>query len=256
MTSGLRHSCEHDPSENVIYLFMRVSANEPYTYFGPLAFVDRDITTSNPVHFQWALLSWPLPEKIRKQFSSNIRPALNPFYQPVTTKGLELKEVAAPSPSKRSKTYAERKGTANKSPVDWALRDQMNRELGLAGEKLVIEHERTKLINAGRTELADKIEHIALADPSAGYDILSFETDGSAKHIEVKTTKGLATTPFYISRNEVEISHRLGKQYWVYRVFGFKEVSNTPLIFYSKNSTVEESFDLVSENYKVVIKSL
>ncbi|HDM8047754.1 TPA: DUF3427 domain-containing protein [Vibrio fluvialis] len=248
--------CEHDPTENVIYLFMRVSANEPYTYFGPLAFVDRDIATSNPVHFQWELLSWPLPDRVRQHFSPHIRAPLNPFYQPVTTKGLELKEVTPPIPTKKEKPQAEKKRPSNKNPVDWALRDQINRELGLAGEKLVIDYEKASLIKAGRKDLADRVEHIALADPSAGYDIISFEIDGSDKHIEVKTTKGSATTPFYISRNEVETSHRLGKQYWVYRVFGFKEVSNTPLSFYSKNGTVEENFDLVSENYKAVIKSL
>ena len=35
----------------------------------------------------------------------------------------------------------------------------------------------------------------------AGYDILSFETDGTERFLEVKTTVGYERTPFFISPN-------------------------------------------------------
>ncbi|MBZ9743578.1 MULTISPECIES: DUF3883 domain-containing protein [unclassified Mesorhizobium] len=40
----------------------------------------------------------------------------------------------------------------------------------------------------------------------AGYDILSFETDGSDRLIEVKTTNGWERTPFHITRNELAVA--------------------------------------------------
>ena len=44
---------------------------------------------------------------------------------------------------------------------------------------------------AGRTDLAERIRWASHVDgDGGGYDILSFDTDGSDRLIEVKTTKG------------------------------------------------------------------
>ena len=55
----------------------------------------------------------------------------------------------------------------------------------------------------------------------AGYDVDSFEVDGSPRFIEVKTTKGPADTDFFISANEVEFSARHAGSYLLYRLYGF-----------------------------------
>ncbi len=39
----------------------------------------------------------------------------------------------------------------------------------------------------------------------AGYDIASFERDGRARLIEVKTTRGWERTPFHITCNELAV---------------------------------------------------
>lgn len=69
-------------------------------------------------------------------------------------------------------------------------REARNRSLGLAGEELVIQFEQERLIRAGCERLAARIEHTSrVRGDHEGYDILSFETDGAERLIEVKTTK-------------------------------------------------------------------
>jgi len=54
----------------------------------------------------------------------------------------------------------------------------------------------------GNDKLAERIEHIALTEGDGiGYDIRSFERDGSDRFIEVKTTAYGKQTPFFVSRN-------------------------------------------------------
>jgi hypothetical protein len=56
-----------------------------------------------------------------------------------------------------------------------------------------------------------------------GFDVLSFETNGAERLIEVKTTKYGIETPFYVTRNEVAVSERQAQRYQVYRLFSFRD---------------------------------
>ena len=108
--------------------------------------------------------------------------------------------------------------------VNYLEREASNRSLGLAGEEFVINFERARLIHAGAEKLASKIEHVSKEKgDGVGFDILSYEKSGDDRLIEVKTTKYGAHTPFYISRNELEVSKRESTRYHLYRVFGFRE---------------------------------
>jgi len=104
-----------------------------------------------------------------------------------------------------------------------------NRDLGLAGEEFVLEYERARLEFCGRSHLIDKIEHVSKRrGDSEGFDILSFETSGAERLIEVKTTKYGKETPFFVSRNEVLVSRREAGRYHLYRLFEFRD---TPHFF-------------------------
>jgi hypothetical protein len=97
-----------------------------------------------------------------------------------------------------------------------------NAALGLAGEKLVMDFEHQRLWRAGHRSLADQIEHVAVSKGDhLGYDILSFEESGKERIIEVKTTQFGPMTPFFATRNEVDVSIELSEQYQLYRVFSF-----------------------------------
>ena len=76
-------------------------------------------------------------------------------------------------------------------------RDHRNRSLGKAGEEFVLELERRQLIQAARSDLARKIRWVAAENgDGAGYDLVSFDSNGRERLLEVKTTNGSARTPF------------------------------------------------------------
>lgn len=55
-----------------------------------------------------------------------------------------------------------------------------------------------------------------------GCDVRSHEIDGVDRLIEVKTTAYGQETPFYLSRNHLEVSREKACCYHLYRVFWFR----------------------------------
>lgn len=112
--------------------------------------------------------------------------------------------------------------TAIARKFDVAERDARNSALGRAGEERVLAHERASLRAAGRTDLSERIRWVSHLDgDGAGYDILSFDTDGSDRLIEVKTTNGWERTPFHISRNELAVAEARCDAWRVVRLWNF-----------------------------------
>ncbi len=110
------------------------------------------------------------------------------------------------------------------SPVrtDFLKLDADNRELGLAGERAVIELERRTLRQLGLDRLAHQVEHVSQTQGDGlGFDVLSFAPDGVEKFIEVKTTRKQREFPFLVTRNEVEFSVEAKDRFHLYRVFDF-----------------------------------
>jgi Domain of unknown function (DUF3883) len=109
---------------------------------------------------------------------------------------------------------------ARKHDVAW--RDARNRALGRAGEERVLAHERTCLLVAGRTDLAERIRWVSDVDgDGAGYDIWSFESDGGDRLIEVKTTNGWERAPFHITRNELKVADAHRDEWRLVRLWNF-----------------------------------
>lgn len=107
--------------------------------------------------------------------------------------------------------------------TNYVEREALNRSLGAAGERFVLNYEKARLIHAGKESLAARIEHTSVVKGDhAGFDILSFEESGVERLIEVKTTKYGLETPFFVTRNEVAKSEIRAQQYQIYRLFEFK----------------------------------
>jgi hypothetical protein len=105
---------------------------------------------------------------------------------------------------------------------DPVQRDLRNRSLGKAGESFVVDLERRQLTEADHPDLARKVRWVAAEDgDGAGYDVLSFDEAGRARLIEVKTTNGSARTPFYVSRNELDLAAERPAEFCIYRVHLF-----------------------------------
>lgn len=101
---------------------------------------------------------------------------------------------------------------------DYDQQSENNRITGLQGERFVMKYERNQL--KGYKKLQHKIEQVSVTKGDGlGFDVLSFNTDGSEKHIEVKTTTDKKNTPFHISQNELLYSKEESSSYWLYRVY-------------------------------------
>ncbi len=106
--------------------------------------------------------------------------------------------------------------------INYLEREQNNRNLGEEGEKLVIAYEQWRLIKAGKENLVDKIEWVSKErGDGTGYDILSRNTNGTDRYVEVKTTKLSKETPIYLTRNEISFAKTRVKDFYLYRVFNF-----------------------------------
>jgi hypothetical protein len=126
-------------------------------------------------------------------------------------------ERRAPSVAKENTIY-------NPAGVNYLEREARNQSLGEAGEQFVINFERARLIHAGKEAFADRIEQVsAIIGPSAGFDIRSFEKNGSDRFIEAKTTKYGKNTPVFVTPNELRFSRENAPHYYLYRIFRFRE---------------------------------
>jgi hypothetical protein len=106
---------------------------------------------------------------------------------------------------------------------DYLALEASNRSLGRAGEELVLRYECTRLRESGAKRLADRIEHTsAIQGDGLGYDILSFESDGRERLIEVKTTSFGRRTPFFVTRTELSCSKDRPSDYYLYRLYDFR----------------------------------
>ena len=108
--------------------------------------------------------------------------------------------------------------------VNYLEMEARNSSLGLAGEEFVVNYERARLLHSGKADLADKVRHVAALDgDGAGFDVRSFEADGTDRLIEVKTTAYGKQTPIYFSSNELAVSQRFHGTYHLYRPFRFRD---------------------------------
>ncbi|NLA28765.1 MAG: DUF3883 domain-containing protein [Propionibacterium sp.] len=106
--------------------------------------------------------------------------------------------------------------------IDFVKRESQRRDLGRAGEEAVVAFERQRLRAIGQDRLARMVEHVSQTKGDGlGYDVLSFDKLGQEQFIEVKTTRNSLDYPFYLTRNEVELSVEVPDQFQLYRVYDF-----------------------------------
>lgn len=93
---------------------------------------------------------------------------------------------------------------------------QKRQASGLIAEEVAFNAERERLRREGRDDLALKVENVS-DRPGLGYDIHSFEKDGTERFIEVKNVSNAPR--FFLSEGEWQNS-RARANYWFYLVSG------------------------------------
>lgn len=121
--------------------------------------------------------------------------------------------------------------TETSNEIDYIKNHRKLMEIGDLAEKIVLESE-IEFLKSNSPELADKVRLVS-NNPQLGFDILSFETDGKQKQIEVKAiSENGNTKSFIITRNEFSKS----KTYSNYYVYCVVEInSDKPKILRIKN---------------------
>lgn len=133
--------------------------------------------------------------------------------------GTHSPQASTEQPKTTSVEPPEKAYHVNGTHIDWAQLRARCSEIGMNGELLVIEIEKTYLQDQGRHDLADRVKHVSKdCGDGAGYDILSFFLDGSPKYIEVKSTTKEDLLAFYLSRRELSFLKENRDTAFVYMV--------------------------------------
>ncbi|MFN7303320.1 MAG: DUF3883 domain-containing protein [Phenylobacterium sp.] len=157
---------------------------------------------------------------IRLHRRSPVRAHTIPSLQPVND-AAALFLSAPPVPLNRD-VLEEKQRKALDRRFDPAEADARNRDLGRAGEALVLDFERWTLRRSGRNDLAERVRWTSQEDgDGAGYDIASFMPDGRPRLVEVKTTNGWERSAFHITRNELEVANDNRDIWRLVRVWNF-----------------------------------
>lgn len=157
-------------------------------------------------------------------------PVLSPATTPlVAVEGLD--EIVAEPPERADVPAIEWNPNRPLSRIDFVSRDAANRDLGRRGESFVVEFERRRLRQGGKPDLAERIEWTSqVRGDGAGYDVQSFNVNGSRRLIEVKTTGLGKYFPFAVTANEVRCSEARPNEFHLYRVFSFGAVPRLYLL--------------------------
>lgn len=243
----------HDDLINTIHLFLRTSKKDPYTYLGTLGYLTHDDEREPPVYFQWQLLDWPAPNEVIKRIGVSQRHvALNSSTNKLIAQTNFLEIVPAPREKPTRRGVPTQDFKTRKIP-NYAEQDHKNRKLGLSGESLVLAQEIATLKAAGCDGLSQQVVHVSVAEgDGAGYDIRSFSPDGRPRYIEVKTTKGGANTPFFISPKEIAFSENKSDTYSLIRVFEFDAEKNYGKAFVL-NGNLKKSLELTPTEFRAVL---
>ena len=217
----------HDDQIETIHLFLRTKKAGPYTYPGPLGYLTHDTSREKPVYFQFQILEWPIPDDVIERMQLELVQGNLAISDQVS--GLKTNELrVTPPPSGRQRRGTTTAAFQSRKQPHNPQKDAQNRRLGLAGEKLVLQHEIQHLRQKGRSDLADEVCHVSVIEgDGAGFDIRSFTPEGAMKYIEVKTTRGSGNTDFFVSVNELNFSQAHAKNFFLYRVYEFDDTTNS-----------------------------
>lgn len=131
---------------------------------------------------------------------------------------------------------------------DYETLNRIKKEIGDSGEELVFKFEKNKLKDTPYVPIP-----VSKEDDTLGYDIKSYELDGTEIHIEVKTqTKGkFEAGDFYLSANEME-QLKKDPKYVIYFVYNMKK---NKADFIQIRKTDLEGFSFEPVVYKIRFKA-
>ena len=222
-------------TEEIVSAFQELGGisryKELYSYFSSKNIKDYNAKKDGAAQIRGAIESHSRASEVFQKKSSNYKnnPS-NDLFTPIgnlgdgfgglntsLTSDIKLDLTSVFSEGSQKKIYTT-KYERTPTKHDYDQQSKSNKITGLKGERYVVEYEKSQL--HGNKKLQSKVEQVSVTQGDGlGYDILSFNPDGSEKHIEVKTTTDSENIPFYISQNERQYAKEDNSSYWLYRVY-------------------------------------
>lgn len=184
----------------------------------------------------------PIDEDVLKEYYNPDFPP-NPIGSEVA---LNIVPFTASKPSE--------KASSKSSKPDYEKINRLNKKLGDRGEKVVLDFEIARLEKLGKFDLSKEVDRVSLISDSLGFDILSFDEDGTERYIEVKATRSkVGDANFFLSINELKTAQEK-ENYYVYLVYDI--LSKEPKIWIMGNPFNPENKNINIEpiNFKVTVK--
>lgn len=132
----------------------------------------------------------------------------------------------------------------------WENLGKRRMEIGRLGELLVLNEEIERIIREEGKEHLQNLEHSSVVQGDGlGYDITSI-LEGEKIFIEVKTTTGTFDADLTFTKNEIEVMRKLGKKYFLYRVYEFNTKTNEGKLHVFKGcEEIESFFDFTPQTF-------
>lgn len=131
---------------------------------------------------------------------------------------------------------------------------ESNEKAGEKAELFVVEYEKKRL----GFSLGKKVKRISEIDVTAGYDIVSFDTNLSQEPDRFIEVKAISNKGFFWTRNEIEIAKLKGNNYYLYLI-DLNKISQTcylPQIIKNPVVNIMESEEWFAETQSYFIKRL
>lgn len=140
------------------------------------------------------------------------------------------------------------------SKLDYLSINRKKIQNGDYGEEIVLAMEKQKLIELGRPDLANKVQHSSkeIGD-GLGYDIQSFDKNGNSIYIEVKSTDKNNDRKFNITCNELAASKKFGIRYRLYRLYN---INKEQVDYYIISGDLRNQLTLMATSYRAEPKFL
>lgn len=162
---------------------------------------------------------------------------------------IDFSNVLIEPPKPKAKTVGGGGKGSGPKKTDHKEKAKANDAVGKLGEDFAIAYERWRLRE--HPELLKMLRHASEEDDTLGYDIESFELDGTPRFVEVKGTLGPMETRFFLSANELSCAESKGEHYIVLRVAQLASDPKCCEIRYPFDGKLE----LTPETYRVIFAS-
>jgi len=186
------------------------------------------------------------PDKIKSTVNDPLSDYRNPKFPSVVNPVIIDLSIAPARYQATAQQTGKPKSKPNYEKEAWLFK-----KLGNRGEKIVLDLERAMLREKGLKDLAAKVKKAEY--DFEGFDIASFEYDGTPKFIEVKATRSkVGQANFFLTSNELAKAKEI-PNYYIYMVYDI--LSKKPKIWRIKNPFKPENKNVVKTpvNYRVQI---